>query len=91
MSWWPGWSWWMWPLMMLAITAVCGALVWLVFLAVPSNRRVAYQRRPEDIVAEHLARGEIDEDEHHRRLDAIHAHPSSGGTEAQSRTSARER
>ncbi|PXY28487.1 SHOCT domain-containing protein [Prauserella muralis] len=42
----------------------------------PTLTPPAQPHTPEQVLAERFARGEIDEDEYHRRLDALHAKSS---------------
>lgn len=75
------WGWGGWLLMSLTMLAFLALVAWGVFLvwrstahphsaASPEHRSPARQA-PEEILAERLARGEIDADEYHARLDAL--------------------
>jgi putative membrane protein len=70
--WWSdGWSWWAWPLMTFGMLAFWGAVAWIVVVALRGSQRAEDRRPPEEILAERLARGEIDEAEYERRLSAL--------------------
>jgi putative membrane protein len=83
--WWPheGWGWGAWTVMMLGSVAFWGLLIWAV-VALVRGADAGSERRadPEQILAERLAAGEIDEDEYRRRLDALRgaAHAGRGGS-----------
>lgn len=75
MMWWGhgDWSWGGWLVMSLTMIAFWALVIWAVFAAIRAGTtsRPKRQQAPEDILAERLARGEIDEDEYWRRLDAV--------------------
>ncbi len=89
-------TWWWIPMMIMWIVIV-GGLVWLgvVFLrrlghgpyplspvgAAPPAPP-AYRQTPQEILAERLARGEIEPDDYRRRLDALNA-PATGSAGAE--------
>jgi putative membrane protein len=79
MMWWygPGVSGWGWFWMVFSMVVFWGLLITLAVVLVRGLNRPAgppdQQPRPtpEQLLAERFARGEIDEDEYHRRLDAL--------------------
>lgn len=69
--------WWMIPMMLVMIVAVAGvvwAVVWaIVRTTAPSGEtKKEHEPTPDEILARRLASGEIDADEYHARLDALH-------------------
>ncbi len=72
-SWHGGWGGWM--LMTLMMVVFWGFVIWIAVNLV--RRRpdgfAGPNRTPRDILDERLARGDIDEEEHRRRLDALSA------------------
>lgn len=70
-----GWGWWV--SMWFGMVAFWGLLIWgVVYLARSGSlERRAAPARPEDVLGERLARGEIDVPEYRRRLEALHAAP----------------
>jgi putative membrane protein len=73
-----GWGW-GWGVMTLVMVAFWGLVIWAVVNVVRGAGEAAptRQRRPEGILAERLARGDIDEDEYRVRLAALRARPDS--------------
>jgi putative membrane protein len=70
--WWSDvWFWWAWPLMAFGMLAFWGAVAWIVVVVLRSSQRADNRRRPEEILGERLARGEIDEAEYGRRLSTL--------------------
>jgi putative membrane protein len=73
--WWnDGWGWWL--IMPLLMVAFWVAVVWVVVSLArgrpaPMAGEIARPVAPEQILAERYARGEIDDDEYHRRLDVL--------------------
>jgi putative membrane protein len=66
------WSWGGWPLMTATMVAFWALVAWVVVVAIRSSRPpTAHTRDPERTLAKRFAAGEIDEDEYHRRLDAL--------------------
>ena len=81
---WNGWSWWGWALMSFSMIAFWGLVIWgiVALFRRPADRwwgegrpgRPESERPdPERILAERFARGEIDEEEYHRRLHTLHS------------------
>ncbi len=68
-----GWGWGAWLVMTLGMLAFWGLVIWAIFALVRSSTDGATRRgaTPEQILGERFARGEIDEDEYRRRLDAL--------------------
>jgi putative membrane protein len=66
-------SWWGWALMTFGMVAFWGLVAWLIVTVFRSADRPAGSRaeRPEDILDERYARGEIDTDEYQHRRDAL--------------------
>ena len=85
MMWWDdgGWNAGAWVVMSLMMVVFWGGLIALAAWLVHTLRgdaggsRSEPLRRPEDVLAERFARGEIDEDEYARRTAALEAHRSS--------------
>ena len=75
MMWWgnAGWGWWGWLAMSLSMIAFWGLVIWGIVAVVRGlgPRSTQTGSSPEDILRERLARGEIDEDEYRRRLQAL--------------------
>lgn len=74
------WGWGGWLLMGLMMLAVLALLAWAAFLVWRGagrppwddpEQRPAPRQTPDEILAERLARGEIDADEYRARLDAL--------------------
>ena len=64
MMWWNGdWNWGAWLVMTAVMVAFWAALIWLVVYAIRSSDEPS-TRRPEHILDERFARGEITEDEY---------------------------
>jgi putative membrane protein len=72
MWWWDGWSGW-WPLMTFGMLVVWAVLAWVIVAAIRGGQRTEESRRPEQILAERFAHGEIDEAEYQQRLVALRA------------------
>jgi putative membrane protein len=75
MWWHDGWGGW-WFVMPLLTVAFWAAVIWVVVSIVrgrPDPNRAANARpaRPDEILAQRYARGEIDDDEYRRRLDTL--------------------
>jgi putative membrane protein len=71
---WHSWSWWAWLAMSLSMVAFWGLIIWgvvAIVRGVGGSRRRPEGRDPEQILAERFARGEIDEEEYHRRLQTL--------------------
>ena len=83
MMWWygPGMSGWGFALMTLG-TVLFWALIVLAVIAVVrylltgGDRRLEERPTPEELLAERFARGEIDEQDYHRRLNVLHSGPA---------------
>jgi putative membrane protein len=78
--WWHGteWSWWGWLAMGLSMVIFWVAVVVLVVLvlrAAPFAGTARQGTRPEDVLAERYARGEIDDDEYERRSSRLRNRP----------------
>lgn len=74
MWWYHGdWSWGAWLVMTLGMVVFWALVFWVILTIMRSGAQTAspLERTPEQILAERLARGEIDEDEYHRRLDTL--------------------
>lgn len=85
MHWNNGWDnnsgpWWL--IMAVMMLAIWGGLVWLIVTLIrhrnapphnPSAAPPAERVNPEDLLHERLARGDIDVDEYHQRVDALRA------------------
>ena len=68
MMWWNGdWNWGTWLVMTAVMVAFWAALIWLVVYAIRSSNEPS-TRRPEQILDERFARGEITEDEYRERI-----------------------
>jgi putative membrane protein len=69
---WNGWSWWGWALMSFSMVAFWGLVIWgiVALFRRPGDGRPE-RPDPERILAERFARGEIDEEEYHRRLQTL--------------------
>jgi putative membrane protein len=81
--WGNGWGWVGWTLMAVVMVLFWGGLITAIVLAVryltsSSTTAAAPPRyvpsRPEDVLAERFARGDIDEDEYRRRIKALQEH-----------------
>ncbi len=77
---WNGWNWWGWALMSFSMIALWGLVIWGIVALFrrpgdrwPGDSRSERHERsdPEQILAERFARGEIDEEEYHRRLQTL--------------------
>ena len=72
-----GWGWGAWLAMVLVMLGVLAAVVWILFLVWrnasggPSEAPPSARDTPEGILAERLARGEIDAEEYRQRLKAL--------------------
>jgi len=74
-------SWWWFVIMPLSMLAFWGLVAWLIVAVVRGNRPAPMPRsEAETILAGRYARGEIDADEYHRRLDDLHTTGATGGT-----------
>jgi putative membrane protein len=73
MWWWHNWSWWSWSLMTIGMLAFWAALAWIIVIAIRSSPPSRESHLAEDVLAERFARGEIDETEYQRRLEALRA------------------
>jgi len=72
MMWWNGdASWWVWTVMTLSMLAFWGLIAWVVVVVARNNDGMPSGRKPRDILAERYARGDIDAEEYHRRLDDL--------------------
>jgi putative membrane protein len=74
MWWYHGdWGWGAWLVMSLGMLAFWGLVLWAVINLARNTRDTTppTEDTPEDILGERLARGDIDEDEYQRRLDAL--------------------
>ena len=73
MFWYGDWSWGPWLLMTLGMVAFWGLVIWAIVSLVRSEPSAPPAERlsAEQILAQRFARGEIDVDEYHRRLDAL--------------------
>lgn len=73
-------SWGAWLLVTLAMVTFWGLAFWAVATAVRTGARGAAAREdtPEQILAERFARGEIDEDDYRRRLEALRGEQAVG-------------
>lgn len=80
--WWyhGGWGWGAWLVMTLGMVAFWALVVLAILTIVRSGAPAASpgERTPEQILAERLARGEIDVDEYLRRLDTLDSRGRSG-------------
>ena len=66
-----GWVGWL-MMMMVFMVAFWGLIAWVVVTLVRGQSGTRHQQRSaEDILAERFARGEIDQDEYAKRLDAL--------------------
>ncbi|NBM14452.1 SHOCT domain-containing protein [Streptomyces sp. GC420] len=73
-----GWGWFAMSVGMILFWALIITLAVLLFRALnrpPEHPHTPAVPTPEDILRERLARGEIDEDDYRRRLNALHAGP----------------
>jgi len=82
--WWyhGGWGWGTWLVMTVGMLAFWGLVIWAILALArgPSGGPAPREQTPEQILAERLARGEIDEDEYRRRLAALASHaPAEAG------------
>jgi putative membrane protein len=71
MWWWDGWSWWSGPLMTVGMLAFWGSLAWVIVMAIRASQPSRTSDLAENVLAERFARGEIDEAEYQRRLEAL--------------------
>ena len=91
MMWWSGhwgWGWGGWLVMSLGMVAFWGLVIWLFLNVIRTTSRTSSRTSsgsvsprtgtPEGILAERLARGEIDEEDYRRRLNALHASQAVG-------------
>ena len=81
--WGNGWGWAGWVLMSVVMVLFWAAVITAIVLAIryaavhatPPAALPSYRpSRPEDVLAERFARGEIDEDEYRRRVTLLHEH-----------------
>lgn len=84
MWWYDGdWGWGAWLAMTASMLAFWGLVIWAILALVRGSAGEGARRdtTPEQILAERFARGEIDEDEYRRRLDALRGsrEPSAAG------------
>ncbi|WP_406375561.1 SHOCT domain-containing protein [Streptomyces sp. NBC_00647] len=73
-----GWGWFAMSAGMILFWALIITVAVLLFRTLnqpQENTHVPATPSPQDILRERLARGEIDEDEYQRRLNALHARP----------------
>jgi putative membrane protein len=72
---WNGWNWWGWALMSLSMIAFWGLVIWGIVALFRRSGDSGHERPersdPERILAERFARGEIEEEEYHRRLQTL--------------------
>jgi putative membrane protein len=77
-----GWSWWGWLLMSVMMVAFWAFIVWAAVTVVRSltdrQPRAPSDLDPEEILANRFARGEIDAEEYHRRLETLRAPEHAG-------------
>jgi putative membrane protein len=77
-----GGSWWGWTLMSVMMVGFWALVIWAVVAFVGSLRRGESRPTgdldPQQILANRFARGEIDAEEYHRRLETLRA-PEHGG------------
>ncbi|HEX6969567.1 MAG TPA: SHOCT domain-containing protein [Micromonosporaceae bacterium] len=66
-----GWMWPMWGLMMVFWLAVIALLVWLAVRYTRTHSNGDDKESARRILAERYARGELDTDEYHHRLDNL--------------------
>jgi putative membrane protein len=77
-----------WLLMVIMMVAFWGGLIWIGIsllrhnhhaaqLSPPNAQHIPQRVSPQEILAERLARGEIDADEYRQRLDVLREPPSS--------------
>jgi putative membrane protein len=70
------WGWAGWTMMVLSMFVFWGVVIWAVVALSRGSWRLGSSpptaQSPLDVLAERFARGEIDEDEYHRRLDVLH-------------------
>lgn len=87
MWWWHGdWSWGAWLVMTLAMVLFWGLVIWgIVTVARSAGPDRASLDEPERILAERFARGEIDADEYHRRVETLHSADGHSGARVGSR------
>ena len=87
--WWShgDWGWGAWLVMALGMVAFWALVIWLFVNIIRTSQTVTPSARtPEEILAERLARGAIDDDEYRGRLHTLHA---SEGDAAKPKASAR--
>lgn len=74
-SWQGDWGWGAWLVMSLGMLAFWTLVIWLFLNAGRTSQDAVTpsEREPEKTLANRFARGEIDEDEYHRRSDTLHA------------------
>jgi putative membrane protein len=73
-------SWWWFLIMSLSMLAFWGLVAWLVVAIVRGSRpKPTSCSEAERILAERYARGDVDADEYHRRLDDLHTTGATGG------------
>ena len=77
MMWWSDhWSWWGWLVMTVSMVIFWGLVIWAIVTVIRSNtetrdRAAPRSLTPEDILRDRFARGEIDAEEYHARLDTL--------------------
>ena len=78
MGWHDDLGWWAWLTMSLGMVIFWGLVVWGIALLLRGRGGTLNNERPspEKILDERLARGEIDEREYRRRLEALHSNDS---------------
>lgn len=62
---------WWWSICIAGLFLLVTFVVIVVVMARPDDRGAAPGARPEDVLADRFARGEIDDDEYRRRRDAL--------------------
>jgi putative membrane protein len=72
---WHGYGWWWWSAMWAGMVLLWAALAWAVVALVRANRGAS----PEALLTDRFARGEIDADEYHDRLDVLRGHRRARG------------
>ena len=72
MGWWHGsWGWGGWLLMTFLMVTFWAAVIWIVGTLLRGTASGVPTTDPESILAERFARGEIDVDEYHARLETL--------------------
>lgn len=73
-GWYDGWSWWGWVAMTIGMVAFWGMIVWLIATSFGRSSRNSLDAPPksaEELLAERLAAGDIDESEYRSRIEAL--------------------